>query len=70
MTPLQAARAEVNAEFDALERRIGSATPPEAIEIRVEFDRQSRMPRSVELHEDRRRSILGGAVAQRQRRAV
>lgn len=68
MTPIDAARREIMAELDALERRIGSGAPPVAIEIRVEFDRESQMPRSVECHEDRARRILGGSVPTRAER--
>jgi hypothetical protein len=65
VTPIEAARAEVNAELDALARRIGSGPAPDAIVIRVELDRESGMPRAVDCQEERRRRVLGGSVVSR-----
>lgn len=65
MTPIDALRREISAELDALERRIGSGPLPVAVEIRVELDRETGMPRAIELHEDRRRHILGGTLGSR-----
>lgn len=63
MTPIDAVKAEVQAELDAMARRLGSSPMPDAVVIRVELDRQTRMPRAVECQEERARRILGGAVA-------
>lgn len=59
MTPIEAAQHEVKAEFDALARRLGSSCVPEAVVVRVEFDRVTGMPRTVECHEERKRRIAG-----------
>jgi hypothetical protein len=67
MTPIEAAQAEVTAELAALARRLGAATVPDAVTIRVEFDRETGLPRAVECQEERKRRILGGAVASRKR---
>lgn len=59
MTPIEAAAKEVHVELQALARRLGSGTVPDAITVRVEFDRDSGMPRVVDCQEERRRRILG-----------
>jgi hypothetical protein len=65
MSPLDAAKDEVRVELDALARRLGSAPAPDAITIRVEFDRESGMPRVVDCQEERRRRILGPCTRKR-----
>jgi hypothetical protein len=70
VTPIEAAEREVQAELKALERRIGSAPVPDAVTIRVEFDRQTQMPRVVECHEERGRRVCGGEVGSRRGRSV
>ena len=67
MSPIEAVQREVAAELDALGRRLGAATMPDAIVLRIEFDRQTGLPRAVECQEERTRRILGGAVAQSKR---
>lgn len=69
MTPIDAVKAEVCAELDALARRLGSAGAPDAVTIRVELDRASGMPRVVDCQEERRRRIVSAAVATPRRRA-
>lgn len=59
MTPIEAAEAEVRVELAALARRLGPSTVPDAITVRVEFDRETGMPRIVDCQEERRRRILG-----------
>jgi len=67
VTPIEAVQREVAAELDALGRRIGTATMPDAITVRVELDRQTGLPRAVECQEERGRRVLGGAVASSKR---
>lgn len=59
MTPIEAAEIEVRAELTALARRLGASTVPDAITVRVEFDRETGMPRTVDCQEERRRRLLG-----------
>lgn len=63
MTPIEAARKEADAQWDALARMVGDGPLPDRVTITVEFDQQRRMPRAVELDPHWRRHILGGAVA-------
>jgi hypothetical protein len=63
VTPIQAAQREITAELDALARRLGSSPVPDSLIVRVEFDRQTGMPRCVEVDEQRRRRVLGSRVA-------
>jgi hypothetical protein len=65
VTPLDAVKDEVRAELDALARRLGAAPVPDAIVIRVEFDRETHMPRVVDCQEERRRRILGPCTRKR-----
>jgi hypothetical protein len=65
VTPMQAVRREVLAELDALERIVGDGAAPAAIDIRVEIDRQTGMPRATEVTPSWRRHITGGAIASR-----
>jgi hypothetical protein len=57
MTPVEAIKREVEIELDALARRIGSATIPRTVTIRIEFDDRTGAMRAVECREERRRSI-------------
>lgn len=57
MTPVEAIKREVEIELDALARRIGEATIPRAVTIRIEFDDRTGAMRAVECQEERRRSI-------------
>lgn len=59
MTPLDVAKREVEIELDALARRIGSTGRLEALTVRIEFDRETGMPRIVDCREERRRRVLG-----------
>lgn len=63
MSPIEAVQREVSAELDALGRRLGTSAMPDAVTIRVEIDRQTGMPRTVDCQEERSRRILGGTVA-------
>lgn len=67
MSPIDAATDEIRAEMEALKARLGASGVPDALVIRVEFDRRTGMPRKVEYHEERQRLILGGAVASSKR---
>lgn len=58
MTPLEAAEAEVRAELAAVARRLGNGRL-DALIVRIEFDRETGMPRVVDCQEERRRRILG-----------
>lgn len=62
MTPFDAAMREITLEMEALRARIGNGRLPESIDIRIELDRQSGMPRAVECRPEWRRHIQGGAV--------
>jgi hypothetical protein len=62
---MDALRREVALELDALERRIGTGAMPGAIDLRVETDQRTGMPRAVELTPTWRRHILGGSVTSR-----
>lgn len=63
MTPIEALRREVEIELVALERRLGAKAPPDAVVIRITLDRKTRMPRTVDVTEQRERRILGGQIA-------
>jgi hypothetical protein len=67
VSPIEAAEAEIRAELAALARRLGTATAPDAITIRVEFDRATGLPRIVDCQEERRRRIMGGTTVARKR---
>lgn len=62
MTPIEAARREVEIELDALARRLGSSIP-RSITIRVEFDDRNQKIRSVDCVEERRRTVFDGRIA-------
>lgn len=66
MTPLDAARREVEIELEALARRLGNERP-DALTVRIEFDRETGMPRTVECQEERKRRILGSGSSLRPR---
>lgn len=59
MTPIDAVKREVEIELDALACRLNSGKMPEAVTIRIEFDRETGMPRTVDYQEERRRRVLG-----------
>lgn len=65
MTPIDAAKREVEIEFESLARRLGSAPVPDAVVVRVEFDRATQMPKIVECQEERGRRIVGGCPPKR-----
>lgn len=58
MTPMDALKREVEIELEALIRRLGTERP-DALTVRIEFDRETGMPRTVECQEERKRRILG-----------
>lgn len=62
MTPIEAAKREVEIELDALARRLGSSLP-RAITIRVEFDDRNQKIRSVDCVEERRRTLFESRIA-------
>ncbi len=69
ITPTEALEAELCAEARALARRLGSGQMPDAIVIRVEMDRETGMPRTVDCQEERKRRVLnGGTIASRAKR--
>lgn len=65
MSPLDAALKEITLELEALRRRIGNGPMPESISFRVEFDRETGMPRDVRLTDEYHRRIQGGTLASR-----
>lgn len=67
MTPWDAAMREITIEMEAARNRTGNGPMPEKLMVRIEFDRETGMPRNVEVDESRRRRILGGAVPARMR---
>lgn len=67
MSPVDAALRELTIELEALRHRIGNGPMPERIIVEIEFDRVTGMPRSVDLHEQRRRQVRGGQIDQRRR---
>ena len=68
VTPVEALEAELCAEARALARRLGAGQMPDAIVIRVELDRETGMPRTVDCQEQRKRRILGGTIPSRAKR--
>lgn len=67
MSPLDAAMREITIELEALRSRVGNGPMPERLTLMIEFDRTTGMPRLVDLQEQRRRQVRGGAIDQRRR---
>lgn len=68
MTPLEALEAELCSEARALARRLVAGQMPDAVTIRVVFNRETGMPRDVEVNEERKRRVLGGTISSRAKR--